>query len=61
MHRVRERETSFILRPAISSALHDADMAMYRAKAKGTGHFEIFARAGHGPAAGKLMIDSALR
>jgi len=25
--------------------LHDADMAMYRAKARGTGHFEIFQRA----------------
>lgn len=28
--------------------LHDADIAMYRAKAKGIGHFEIFAPAGQG-------------
>jgi diguanylate cyclase (GGDEF)-like protein len=41
--------------------LHDADMAMYRAKAKGIGHFEIFQPAGQGPAAVELTIDSALR
>ncbi len=28
--------------------LHDADIAMYRAKAKGTGHFETFQTAGQG-------------
>jgi len=34
---------------------------MYRAKAKGTGHFEVFQPVEQGPAAGELTIDGALR
>ena len=38
--------------------LHDADMAMYRAKAKGTGQFEIFQPAG---AAGDVATENSFR
>lgn len=41
--------------------LHDADMAMYRAKAKGTGHFEVFAPAGQECAAEDLATENSLR
>lgn len=41
--------------------LHDADLAMYRAKAKGTGHFEIFVPAGQEFAAEELATENSLR
>lgn len=41
--------------------LHDADIAMYGAKAKGTGHFEIFQPAGLGRAAEVPATENTLR
>jgi len=41
--------------------LHDADMAMYRAKSKGTGHFEVFQPAGQECAAENLATENSLR
>lgn len=39
--------------------LHDADAAMYRAKSRGTGCFEIFDPTGHDCAAAELATENA--
>ncbi len=41
--------------------LHDADLAMYRAKVKGTGHFEIFQPVRQECAAEELATENSLR
>jgi diguanylate cyclase (GGDEF)-like protein/PAS domain S-box-containing protein len=41
--------------------LRDADMAMYRAKAAGTSHFEIFDQAMHGEALERIQLENDLQ
>jgi len=51
--------TAGYLRP--DDLLHDADSAMYRAKSRGTGRFEMFDRAMHARSLARLQLETDLR